>query len=194
VKQILICGDSFAADWTVKYPGQGWPNKLAQDHQVTNIAQAGCGEYKILKQLQSIDLNKFDTVIVSHTSPYRIYVHQHPVHQKDSLHVNSDLIYADIQEHAKTDRSLKCVVDFFEQYFDTDYACFVHGLICEKIDQLLQEFKGTVLHITNIDWNNLYQFPDMISYADLFETHRGTMNHYDEHGNKEIYQQLSRRI
>ena len=27
---ILICGDSFAADWTVKYAGQGWPNLLAQ--------------------------------------------------------------------------------------------------------------------------------------------------------------------
>ena len=194
MKQVLICGDSFAADWTVKYSGQGWPNKLAHDHQVTNIAQAGCSEYKILKQLQSIDLDKFNTVIVSHTSPYRIYVKQHPVHHKDNLHANSDLIYTDIQEHAKVDRSLKSVVDFFEQYFDTEYACFVHGLICEKIDQLLKKFKGTVIHITNTEWNNLYQFPGMLNYADLFETHRGSMNHYDEYGNEEIYQQLSRRI
>jgi len=47
--KILICGDSFAADWTVKYPGQGWPNMLAQQHEIVNLAQAGCSEYKIFK-------------------------------------------------------------------------------------------------------------------------------------------------
>jgi hypothetical protein len=53
---LLICGDSFAADWTVKYPGEGWPNLMSKIHNVTNLAQAGCGEYKVLKQLESVNL------------------------------------------------------------------------------------------------------------------------------------------
>ena len=60
--KILICGDSFAADWTVKYPGQGWPNMLAEIHEVTNLAQAGCSEYKILKQLELL-LDRVSTSI-----------------------------------------------------------------------------------------------------------------------------------
>ena len=63
--KILICGDSFAADWTIKYPDKkGWPNLLAEHHNVINLAQAGCGEYKILLQLLSVDFTQFDQIIV----------------------------------------------------------------------------------------------------------------------------------
>ena len=40
--KLLILGDSWQADWNVKhntYPG--WPNLLANEFDVTNIAQAG---------------------------------------------------------------------------------------------------------------------------------------------------------
>ena len=48
MNNILIIGDSFAADWTVKYPTVvGWPNLLAKNYNVVNLAQAGAGEYKI---------------------------------------------------------------------------------------------------------------------------------------------------
>ena len=47
--RILIAGDSFAAEW----PGNnGWVKLLSQKFSVTNVAQAGVGEYKILKQLK----------------------------------------------------------------------------------------------------------------------------------------------
>ena len=101
--KILICGDSFAADWSIKYPERlGWCNWLSENHSVTNIAQAGAGEYKLLKQIQATDLNKFDAVIVSHASPNRLYCTAHPVHNNDVLHHNADLIYADIKDHAAT--------------------------------------------------------------------------------------------
>ena len=59
--KILIVGDSFAADWSVKYNDyHGWPNLLAQKFEVTNLAKAGVGQYKIYKQLQNID--DFDLV------------------------------------------------------------------------------------------------------------------------------------
>jgi hypothetical protein len=187
--KILICGDSFAADWTVKYPGRGWPNMLAEQHEVVNLAQAGCGEYKILKQLESADLNMYDQIIVSHTSPYRIYVKTHPVHVNDPLHKNSDLIYTDIKEHSKSNKKLLPIVEFFENYFDTESAEFTHTLICREIDQLLQSYK--TIHISNLIWNNNYKFNNMLNFEYLFKSNRGLMNHYNDAGNQEVFRILS---
>ena len=76
--RVLIAGDSFAADWQVKYPTQaGWPNLLVDKYTVTNIAQAAVSEYKILKQIQSVDLNQYDSIIISHASPNRIHCVKH---------------------------------------------------------------------------------------------------------------------
>jgi isopropylmalate/homocitrate/citramalate synthase len=149
--KLLICGDSFAADWTVKYNDVGWPNMLANDYKITNLAQAGCGEYKIYKQLVSVNLDEYDAIIVSHTSPTRIYINSHPVHAHDLLHKNSDLIYADIVEHAKSNKSLKPIVDYFENYFDLEYAMFVHTLLCEKIENHLTTFYALELRKFHFD-------------------------------------------
>jgi hypothetical protein len=91
--KILIAGDSFAADWKIKYNGNGWVNMLSEDYEVTNIAQAGVSEYKIYQQLIKHDTTKYDKIIISHTSAYRIPVVKHPIHSKDILHSNCDLIY-----------------------------------------------------------------------------------------------------
>ena len=45
-KRIVLAGDSFGCEWPT---GEGWPLMLAKNHAVNNIAQAGVGEYKILK-------------------------------------------------------------------------------------------------------------------------------------------------
>ena len=188
--KILICGDSFAADWTVKYSGRGWPNMLAEQHEVVNLAQAGCSEYKIYQQLISVtDLTKFDKIIVSHTSPYRVPIDVHPVHANDSLHKNSDLIYTDIKEHSKSNKKLLSIVEFFENYFDTESAKFTHSLICKEIDQLLQSH--ITIHISNLVWDGLYKFNDMLNFEYLFKSNRGLMNHYNDAGNEEVFKILS---
>lgn len=189
MKKILICGDSFAADWTTKYPGEGWPNLLAKEYDITNLAQAGCSEYKIYLQLTSVDLTLYDNIVVSHTSPYRVYVKSHPVHRNDVLHQHSDLIYTDVKEHSKTVKGLDPIIQYFEHYFDTDHAKFVHSLICEKIDRLVSSYNA--LHITNLEWDDLYQFSNMINFNQLFLTNRGLMNHYDSLGNQAIYEKVS---
>lgn len=185
--KILICGDSFAADWTVKYPGRGWPNMLAETQDVTNLAQAGCSEYKIYLQLTSVDFAHYDAIIVSHTSPYRCYVKHHPVHHNDKLHKNSDLIYTDLKEHSKTHPELEPIVQYFEEYFDTEHAIFVHNLICEKIETILEKYQGLVLHLTNLNWDGLHEFPNMLNFERLFKSHRGQLNHYNDEGNQKIY-------
>lgn len=188
MSKILICGDSFSADWTLKYTGHGWPNLIAKDHDVTNLSQAGCSEYKIYLQLKSIDLNEFDFVIVSHTSPNRIYVKDHPVHSNDILHKHSDLIYSDIKEHSKTDTSLISIVDFYEKYVDIEYFEFIHFLICREIDSMCSDLN--VLHIAHIDWDKLYKFPNMINFFNVFNNHRGLLNHYSDRGNAIVYKQI----
>lgn len=192
MKNILICGDSFAADWTVKYEGQGWPNLLAKDYNVTNLAQAGCSQYKIYKQLLSVDLNKFDCIIVFHTSPNRIYTNTHPVHYNDPLHCNSDLIYNDIKEHSKSNKQLLPIVEYFEQHFDVDHAMFCHNLLCKHIDKILEPYN--TIHATGIDYNGLYQFPNMIYFNTLVLNNRGILNHCNDVGNRKVYEQLVDRL
>lgn len=194
--RILICGDSFAADWTKKYPGQGWPNLLSTEFDVTNLAQAGCSEYKIWLQLDSVldRISEFDHVVISHTSPYRIYVKQHPVHYNDVLHHSSDLIYSDIIEQNNEYKNLDVIVSWFENYFDLEHAKFVHNLICEKIDNTLKAHTDNVLHIAHMEWNDLYQFDDMLNFKLLFDKHRGSINHYDQTGNQEVFTKIMQKL
>ena len=189
---ILICGDSFAADWQMKYPDKkGWPNFLADEHKVINLAQAGCGEFKILKQLQSVMLSDFDKIIIAHSSPFRLYVKNHPVHT-DQLHSNCDLIYSDIKEHSKNNKKLLTLVDYFENYFDLDYAVDIHNITCEKIDQITKKFKP--IHITGFEWEGLYQFDNMINFNYIFKKYKGIINHYSPEGNDEVYGYIQARL
>lgn len=188
--KILICGDSFAADWSRYGSLIGWPNLLAEQYDVTNLAQAGCGEYKIYLQLKSVHLSDFDAIIVSHTSPNRLYVKNHPVHK--GMHVDSDLIYADIKAHSKKDASLAPIVDYFEKYFDLHYAEFVHSLICKEIDELLD--KHNVIHMTGFDWSELYQFPDIISFESIASSGKNYANHFNAEGNKMVFESIMARL
>jgi hypothetical protein len=140
--RILIIGDSFATDWSVKYNEyKGWPNLLAEQYPVVNLAQAGVNEYKIYKQITSVeDLDSFDLVIVSHTSPLRVHTKQHPVHANDQLHSNADLMFGDIEYHCKQfsnffNRSLKSAYTFFLHHYDIEYFETSYALFREKINQ-----------------------------------------------------------
>ena len=176
--KILIAGDSFAADWTVKYAGSGWPNRLANEFDVTNLAQAGCGEYKILLQLKSQDLSCYDAIIVSHTSPYRLHTLWHPMHNQDLLHHNSDFLYADIVAHNIESRK-----EYFEIYFDLDHAKFVHNLICKEIAELVKPVPH--IHMAHIDYT--YAFDNFLNCEPLYQKHSGFQNHYSDYGNAEVF-------
>jgi hypothetical protein len=189
--KLLICGDSFAADWTVKVKGVGWVNLLEQDYKVTNLAQAGCSEYKILKQLQSVNVDNYDLVLVSHTSPFRLYVNEHPVHNKDKLHKNSCLLYSDVMEHLPNHPKLKPVAEYFEQYFDVEYAEHMHNLLLREIEEFCPQ---KTLHVSHIDWKHLHEFDNFINFKEVFTKHRGSVNHYTEEGNQIVYQSVVNRL
>lgn len=174
---VLICGDSFAVDYSryqdVDY--SGWPQIIANQFNVTNVAQAGCSEYKIYLQLKQLDLSKFDCVVVFHTSPYRIYVKRHPYLHESKLHHSSDLIYNDIKNHDDFDDK-KSLTTFFEKYFDLDYARFVHRLTQQEISRLLISIPSLQIGI---------DLPELdFDAQSLFKTHRGNVNHFDSQANQ----------
>jgi len=179
--KVLLCGDSFAADWSVKYHDTcGWPNLLSKKTELSNIAAAGCSEYSIWKQLRSVDLKQFDKVIISHTSPYRIYVKQHPIHKDDVLHKHADLIYSDSVEHR-----LDTVRDWFENYFDLKYAIDIHQMIMQEINRM----GDNILHIGHMEISAPYDF-EFIDFSDLWKKYPGDINHYSNVGNKKVCQRL----
>jgi hypothetical protein len=196
---ILLLGDSFAADWSVKYNQyMGWPSLLAEHHNVTNLAQAGVSEYKIYKQVMSANLDNYDIVIVAHTSPYRVPTRRHPVHYKDNLHKHSDLLYSDISYHYRRLRhffnySVRAAYNFILYHYDEEYFITTYQLYREKINQLLANKK--VIVISTLDAANDHATEkNILNFCELLSTEPGLINHYSESGNKIIFEQLTQEI
>ncbi len=187
--KLLIAGDSFAADWSIKYPeSRGWPNLLAEKYQTDNVAQAGCSEYRIYQQLLASDLDNYDLIIVSHTSPYRIYTEYNPLRSKDLMHHHCDLLYSDVKNLAKHHSEYTSVVAYFEKFFSLDYAEFCYATVREKINELIKNHQ--VLHLAHV---NLPGVVDL-DFSQEFKNNPGTINHYNVTGNQNIYQRLIGRM
>jgi hypothetical protein len=190
MKRILICGDSFAVDYS-KFSSDlvGWSTMLANDdYAVTNLAQAGVGEYKILKQVESVNLKKFDAVIVCHTSPNRVYIYNHPVYSNNSLHCNSDLIYSDIEWHLENDtgnETLQAAKNYFDKIYDQTHQEDIYGLIQQQIERMLWGSKR--LHLTPLYDSNNRQLSSTINLKKLFKVEPGNANHYTHKDNSKIY-------
>ena len=185
--KVLLLGDSWAAAWSSKfneYPG--WPNLLSEKFDITNIAQAGVSQYSIVKQLNSVNPDDFDRIVISITSPFRIYTPQHPVH-KTGLHANADLMLNDLQHQVKKfpdNAPLRAAVGFFEHHFDTDHANFVNQLI---VDHLLQHLDKDKTIVTSVI-QHCGQFVKSHEYCDGFEVwkkHKAdNVNHMTQTGNE----------
>lgn len=184
-KKLLIAGDSFAADWTKKYKDiSGWVNMLESNFDVTNIAQAGVSEYKIYKQLESVDIKKFDYIVISHTSAYRIPVEEHPIHKGDLLHNNCDIIYSDVKEHLDNP-IMKTANEFYNQIFYPDYFIFINTLIHNQIKVLCPN----ATHITFFD---AFYDDSVLKYENIFLKHKGNINHLNVKGNEIIYNKIKK--
>jgi hypothetical protein len=187
-KKLLICGDSFSAPCA---DGLAWTNLIKQEFNVTNLSQRGCSEYKIYKQLLSTDIYTYDYIIVSHTSPYRLHTTENPIHLNNPAHKDSCFIYNDVKEHANTISNLAPLVNFFERYFDLEYAEHVHNLILKDIEKLCP---SNTLHLSHLEWKNLYRFSNHLDFNSIFLSHRGQSNHYDLEGNEVVYNTIREKL
>jgi hypothetical protein len=190
MKKILVCGDSFAVNYAeFDKNSHGWSNLLAKDnYDVTNLAQAGVGEYKIFKQLTSVDLEKFDAVVICHTSPNRVYIRQHPVYNDSKLHKNADLIYSDVEWHLEQDKNnrvLATAKDYFDKIYDQLYHEDIYCLIQNQIEYILQAH--TRIHLTPLYDKNNNNLTNCINLHILFDVLPGAVNHYSLDDNKQIY-------
>ena len=181
--KILIAGDSFAAFWPNAV--NGWPNLLSQKYNVTNIAEAGVGEYKIWKQIKNANIDEFDLVIVSHTSPNRVHTIKHPIHKTD-LHKNCDLIYTDIEAHSNWfNPSLAAAKGWFEHHYDQEYQNDIYRLLRESI---LKNITKPYISLNNLEVSLPFVIePNSIDFSKLWKTERGVVNHYTTAGNKTVF-------
>lgn len=186
--KILICGDSFAVDYTVVNKNDaGWSSMLTNDFTVTNCAQAGISEYKILKQLENQILDNYTAIIVTHTSPYRVHIKSNPMHLNSDLHKDADLIYNDVISHYNDNPSntiLKTAKDYFEHIFDDEYYQDVYYLIVEKIKTLTRDHR--CLHLLPI-FNQGMDVQPCLDLKKHFKFKPGLPNHYSPSDNKQIY-------
>jgi hypothetical protein len=185
--KILIAGDSFAAKWpntTV-----GWVDLLSKDHDVTNVAQAGVGEYKIYKQIENINQTLYDCIIVSHTSPSRIHTPNHPIHTS-GFHKDCDLILTDISEKFSFfDNRLKTAQGWFKYHYDDTYQLDIYRLLRKEINSIITIPYISLSHIEILKKLSIEK--NHFDFSKLWENERGSVNHYTEKGNKVIFELLS---
>jgi hypothetical protein len=193
--KILILGDSWAADWSSQYDQYaGWPNILAENHDVTNIAQAGVSQYSISQQANSVTPADYDRVIISITSPYRLYTPQHPVHTS-GLHANSDLIYTDLEHHLTEqpdNKRIQSAIGFYKHHFDTEHAEYVHQLL---VADTLKDCDDNYTLVTSNIYDNEQYVPASFRYCeghDIYQSYPGRINHMNEEGNQVFANQLER--
>ena len=191
-RKILIAGDSFSADWTVKYTDRpGWTNWLAEKFNVVNVSQAGAGEYKILQQIKKQDLSKFDSIIISHASPNRVYCVKHPIHDNDTLHKNADIIYADIKEHTDNPDAV-IAANYYERYFDFNYYQDVSNMCCLEILNLLGDYPNlNQYHMVNYAQQHKYDcLPENFNLNEFLSKYPGNICHLSSEGNKLLYNNI----
>jgi len=181
--KVLLCGDSFSADYTLKdKESNGWPTLLSKDVDLTNVARAGASEYRIWRQLKDNINESYDTIIVSHTSPYRIYVDKHPIHSDDPLHSECDLIYNDIKG-----RGLTYIENWFENCFSDEHARDMHQLLMLDIDRICLNHK--IIHIGHLDISAPSNF-NFVNFQHIWKSNPGSINHYNQLGNQSVYLKL----
>jgi hypothetical protein len=185
--KLLIIGDSFAAI----YPNnrKSWHFMLQASYKVTNVAQAGVSEYKILKQLQSVVVDDFDYVIVCHTSPYRVHTNS-SIH-KTQLHKNCDLLYKDVEaKRWSFNPVIRSAYGYFMHHYDPEYYEDVYSLIRNEIKN---NTPNDTLHIDHFDIPKTTE-NNKLNLIELWNNNKGNTNHYSDKGNFLVYRQVKEKL
>lgn len=175
--KILIVGDSFAAD------SAGWPSML--DYEFENRAQKGVGEYKIFKQLNN--LTDFKITIICHSSPWRIHTRKHPIHQTNPQRAQNDFLLSDVEYHSKTDKKMKDILYYIENYVDFDYQEDIYNLLLKQMFSL----KNTI-HVTFHHKKDTKNIP--YNFSEIWKKFPGEINHLNQEGNLKISNKIRKII
>lgn len=186
---LLIVGDSFAAPGDYR-DHDAWYAKLGRQRRVVNRARAGVGQYKIRKQIQSMD--RFDAVILLITSEYRIHCLQNPFY-KDPRHPHHhcDLILQDVESRLPS-RTAIDIVWWFREIFDPDQARYQHDLTLRETAQTVARHCDRVIPITFFEpYAGMYDFGGGLrDLSAIVQQHPGDRNHLDQQGHDRVWQIL----
>jgi hypothetical protein len=173
--KLLIVGDSFSSSGHA----DSWTSLLL-DFEITNLSSNGSSEYRIFKKLINTDLTPFSYIIIVHSSPYRIYIDNNPLHADSQTHQNCDLIYQDVKSAPQTEFT-RNVIWYFENIFNLNEANIIHNLLIEKMVALTSQYQ--VLHLSFFeDEKNI----NIINLNSIWKKYPGTINHLNDNGNKEV--------
>ena len=191
-KRLLIAGDSFAA----RYPndkGQGWPLLLRGEYEVTNVAQAGVSEYKILKQLQSIsNIGQYNYIVIAHTSPHRVHTRK-SIHSTE-LHKDCDLLLSDVEAKKFTlNPAIRSAKGYFKYHFDPDYYQDIYQLVRNEINNITRYVP--TLHIDHFDTAlSCAKEKYRLDLSSMWPYYRGDVNHYTQQGNEIVCARIIERL
>lgn len=183
---ILLAGDSFASNW---HTGDEWWLQLP--YSITNTAQAGASQFKILKQFDTIDISKYDAAIIFHTSPYRIYSEsENLLHKKSITHKNSCYVINDVL-HKRNSLS-NAMKNYVKYFYNEEFVKYTHKKICQDIENITS--KIPTIHASGFDYSDIYSFENFISVQDLFENHRGNTCHLNKNGNRYLAERICKKL
>jgi len=188
-KFIALLGDSFAAEYNADTPG--WVDILAEEYSVNNVAQAGVGEYKILRQLKDLESTNpnwkklYNCVIVAHTSPFRVHTSKHPLHKK-GLHKDCDLIYSDLKNRFDWfNESLATAKNWFVHHWDDDYQLGTYKLVREEIKRIIGDVPYLAIDHFGLS-ANISTETNKLDFSDFWLLNRGNVNHYTVEANQTV--------
>ena len=161
---------------------------------MTNLAQAGVSEYKILKQLKSItSINQFDIIVVSHTSPYRVHTRQ-SIHST-LLHKDSDLLPNDVHSvFFSINPVIRSAQSYFRYHFDPDYYEDIYGLIRKEIDVFTNDVPTLHIDHLNNDHGLYGHEKHCLNLNPLWNSNKGSINHYTDKGNQLVCSEIKQTI
>jgi len=170
--KLLIIGDSFSANTSP----DSWATQL--DYDITNISSRGSSEYRILKKLEAAEIEKYQKILIVHTSPNRIYVEHNPLHKDREEYHTCDLIYADVKCKPESQYT-QSVVWWFENCWDQENANYMHSLLINRAQKLTD---GRGVHITFFN----YDHPGVESLQSIWAKYPGQINHLSVEGNQAV--------
>lgn len=182
--KVLVAGDSFASDW---HTGSEWWHQLPFD--VTNVAQAGASEYKILKSLTSLE--QYDAIVVFHTSPTRVYaangnlLHTNSPTHRDSCYVINDVL-------SKRGPLKTAMINYVKYFYNDEFVNYTHTKICNDIVNKTSNIP--TVHASGFDYLNIYEFENFVSATDLFETYRGNICHLTTDRNRYLADRIYNKL
>jgi len=188
-ENILIVGDSFSVSHSnPSINNYGWSFLLEKNYNITNLSKCGVSEYKILQQLKSTKLDKFNCIIVSHTSPNRVYVDQHPIHDINNMYSEADLIYNDVlwnlKEHPNN-VGLAAANYYFDHFYNQDYQELIYRLLQKEITEITKNKLS--LHLLTLFDKNIDLFQNSINLYQKIKIDPGNINHYSAKDNQYIF-------